>query len=281
MKKLFDLLQTKKNSARQSARQKISMLNETETPPTTPLMPSLENNTFSSPTYIPPNEAAPNEAAPTYIPPNEAAPNGSLSSVNIKTKKIIREIISEAHELSYENISQAKKVLSAKDPDLNAQALDAIRPNWREAILIFAAAGLCESEIRVELCMVDSRFDPKIWSVLKERDEIIRDVFDQARAISEAWWLKFAREHLSHSRDTTVETGLVIFAMKNMFGWRDRNDGNFASDAFQGSVMSQLRARMTKTTLDLEAQGMSNVKKKPSRRGRKTDAERRQLLKNL
>jgi len=160
----------------------------------------------------------------------------------------------------------AQKLTAAQIQDL--EALDKIIPNWRNKILELAAEGMGEKELRVALCRdANGVFSPNTWITLREREATIQDFFEQAKAISEAWWENKARTMLTHEKGITFETSAWIFNMKNRFNWRDTKPEAVQSlEQTFGNIMQKARARAAELAArkDSEVIEVTHKNKKPA-----------------
>lgn len=160
------------------------------------------------------------------------------------------------------NFALQKQNASLTATDIKDVAtLDEVIPGWRDKILELAAEGLGDQEIRVALCRdANGKFSPHTWTTLKNREVVIADYFEQAKAISEAWWTAKARDNLLHEKGTTFESTPWIFMMKNKFNWRDTKPESTQSTVVMGNVMQQVRQYITNQSESRAAAGLTDLK---------------------
>jgi hypothetical protein len=85
-------------------------------------------------------------------------------------------------------------------------------------ILPYFEQGMDVPEVAKELGISKRSFYRYI-----EQHEEFKEAYEEGKALSEAWWLKQGREAVSNP-EHKINATIWIFAMKNKFGWRDKQD---------------------------------------------------------
>lgn len=98
---------------------------------------------------------------------------------------------------------------------------DVFPPNWKELIIEWSLQGWSEAEMRCEVCKIKGVFHTQLWYALQEREEEFSKALQMAKVLRQAWWERRARTSLN---ENTFQTGLWYACMKNMFGYRDKQE---------------------------------------------------------
>lgn len=93
--------------------------------------------------------------------------------------------------------------------------------NWKDLVEQMSDLGYSESMIRVELCKIKGKFSRDLWFDLVKRDADFSDTLQRCKVLRQAWWERQAVENL---KAQNFQTGLWYACMKNMFGWRDKQE---------------------------------------------------------
>ncbi len=102
--------------------------------------------------------------------------------------------------------------------------LEDLPNNWQEFILNGTGEEgwrIKETLAFIAKAMGTRGFTYKVHARLCKDHEEYRDVMDEGRMLSEAWWLSQGRENLK-TRD--FNNTMYIFTMKSSFGYSDRPD---------------------------------------------------------
>jgi len=91
-------------------------------------------------------------------------------------------------------------------------------PKMCEKILPFFAQGMDVPEVAKELGISKRSFYRYI-----EQNEEFKEAYEEGKALSEAWWHAQGRKAVSDP-EHKINATIWIFAMKNKFGWRDKQD---------------------------------------------------------
>jgi len=92
------------------------------------------------------------------------------------------------------------------------------KPEMCEKMLPFFAQGMDVPEVAKELGISKRSFYRYI-----EQHEEFAQAYEDGKAMSEAWWHKQGRLAVSDP-EHKINATIWIFAMKNKFGWRDKQD---------------------------------------------------------
>ena len=98
---------------------------------------------------------------------------------------------------------------------------DVFPENWKELIIEWSSQGWSEAEIRVGLCKIKGKFYEGLWYALQAREPEFSQAIKMCKTIRQAWWEGQARENI---KATSFQTGLWYACMKNMFGYKDKQE---------------------------------------------------------
>lgn len=121
-------------------------------------------------------------------------------------------------------------------------------PDWK-ALADLYGQGAADVEIAKELGITIAQF----YAMEQDIPEFA-DFVAKGRTLSQAWWVKMARTHLTNK---DLNTALFNFNMKNRFGWADKIDTNAGgeeqigdADSLQSALMKAVK-RLAKKRPDL------------------------------
>lgn len=103
---------------------------------------------------------------------------------------------------------------------------------WKEKLMALSEEGAGIAEILKEIGISRNRHD----AYMKDTPEYSA-AFEDARLISEAWWMKQGRDNLNNKNYNNT---MWIFNMKNRFYWRDQP---IMAKSSNGSAFDDIRER--------------------------------------
>lgn len=96
--------------------------------------------------------------------------------------------------------------------------------DWKDRMILMAADGYSEVEMRRELCLVHGPKPStilKLWYRLKEKDVEFRETLNVCKPLIEAWWVTAGRTSINRQ---FFQHQMWLINMKNRFGWKDKTD---------------------------------------------------------
>lgn len=93
-----------------------------------------------------------------------------------------------------------------------------LHSKWKLTILKLAKEGASEVELRAALGGICH----ETWSRLIEEEPEFSETVKQCRTLSEAWWIRFGREHLLTDSGQKLNEKTYFLHLKNRFRWSEK-----------------------------------------------------------